>query len=321
MSASREMNEIINKAALQAAGVGIPGSILPPLDMVGMSIIWFKLIRGLSKASGHKVNLVYASKFALSLTSAASLYLGGSKLLGALLHLIPGAGTLTAVTINSIFNWVYTLRLGKMLADQFSQPGFNTGTLMMSVSGITGLLFALPRADEVSDAFHSLGQVFGFAEDHHAVAEMMTTYHGYMADVADVTADPLLHVHDGAANLLAGHPDATAYPDALAYGDATVPSPIRHISDIRFGEAQAHSSTAFAMSGLEDLLRASPAAQHEGMMNLYVAAQAHGQTDLAQKLLRAIEGKGDIAALITQAHQTLPPATLLQAKVTFSGGK
>ena len=60
-------DEIVNKAALKAGGLGVPGSFFPPVDIAGMSYIWIRLVLDISKASGHKVSGIYATKFILSI--------------------------------------------------------------------------------------------------------------------------------------------------------------------------------------------------------------------------------------------------------------
>ena len=155
---SYKNQQIVNNSALAAAGLGIPGIFLPGVDMVGVSAVWVKMMVDLAKESGHEVNLEFAGKVMSSVLAGAGLYMGGSKLLTTLLT-FTGVGAVPAAGLNAIFNWIYTLRLGKLLATQFSKPGFTPAMLMASAKGFTGLVFALPTLGEVGDAWHAVGHL------------------------------------------------------------------------------------------------------------------------------------------------------------------
>jgi uncharacterized protein (DUF697 family) len=162
MTDSRKAQEIIHNHALAAAGLGIPGSFIPMADMSGMAVIWGKMILELAAESRHAVDGAYATKLATSVVSGVTLYVGGSKAITWLLHFIlPGAGTLTVVAINALFNWIYTLRLGKLIAQHFEQPGFHPDTLWLAAKGFAALVFALPTLDEFKEAFGAIGHLLG----------------------------------------------------------------------------------------------------------------------------------------------------------------
>ncbi|MFP5265368.1 MAG: hypothetical protein ACLGJB_26070 [Blastocatellia bacterium] len=302
MTNSNQNEEIINRAALKAAGLGVPGSFFPPLDMAGMSYIWIKMMRDLSKASGHKVNFILATKFILSVTSGAAFYLGGSKLLGMLLHAIPGAGNVTAASTNAAFNWIYTLRLGKLLANQFSQPNFDSNTLIISASSIAGLIFAIPSSDEVSDAFHTIGDVLGW----HSHA-------GAVADLASSGGD----LADGAMNLL---PDASHADLSLGHSDlpmsAAAHHPLPHHADIPFGSSHPINATVGSGPSLEVLGNLQPAEQQEALSHIAQLAREHNMHDLADNAMRAMDGKVSVMSVLKDATK-LPLRDIAKISVKF----
>ena len=162
MTDSRKAQEIIHNHALAAAGLGIPGSFIPMADMGGMAVIWGKMILELADESGHAVDAAYGTKLATSVLSGVTLYIGGSKAMTWLLHFIlPGVGTLTAAAINAMFNWMYTLRLGKLIAKHFEQPGFHADSFLLVAKGFASLVFALPTLGEFKEAFEAIGHLLG----------------------------------------------------------------------------------------------------------------------------------------------------------------
>ena len=306
MADPNQSQEIINRAALKAAGLGIPGSFFPPLDMAGMAFIWIKLMKDLAKASGHKINFYLATKFILSVTSGASFYLGGSKLLNALLHAIPGAGTVTAASTNAAFNWIYTLRLGKLLASQFNQPTFDSRTLIVSASGIASLMFAIPTSDEVSDAFHTIGDVIGWHADAGAAAHIA----GSGGELAD-----------GAMNLLPHdtHPALTFDHTDIAMPVAAHP-PLPH-AEIPFGSSHLIEPTISSGPSLEGIIHLPLHEQHEALNHLAELAQAQNQPELASNARLVIAGKMDIASVLEESYQKLPLREITKFRLLFGANR
>ena len=157
MNKKEQLKKTIDKSANWAAGIGVPGSIFPPLDITAMGIVWIKMIISIAKISGHKVNWFFATKLVYSILAGSVLYIGGSKLINALLHAIPGAGNVTAAGANAIFNYVYTNRLGNLLVLQFSDPKFSKSSLMSMAKTIALGVFADISADEIELANSEIG--------------------------------------------------------------------------------------------------------------------------------------------------------------------
>ena len=157
MAIAPKYADIVTNAARWAGGIGVPGSVFPPLDIAAMSFIWIKMTRDISQRSGHKVNWYFASKLIYAISAGSLLYIGGSKLINALLHAIPGVGTVTAAGANAIFNYVYTNRLGNMLIAQFEKPTFDKESLFSMATNIATAVFVDVTADEVAEATSGLG--------------------------------------------------------------------------------------------------------------------------------------------------------------------
>lgn len=148
--------EIIGDHAFAAAALGVPGSFFPPADMVGMGVIWLQMFRNIADESGHEINGAFATKFIMSVTTSAALYVGGSKVATALLHLIPFAGNTTAAVTNAGFNYVYTERLGRFLVAQLNKPDVDFNSLFSAATAAIVMIFAFPTEDEVAMATASI---------------------------------------------------------------------------------------------------------------------------------------------------------------------
>lgn len=172
-----EYGTIVWGSATCAAGIGIPGSVCPPLDMTAMSIIWINMTIQIAKKSKHKVDLVWAGKLIWSIASGSVLYVGGSKLVNALLNAIPGAGTITAASANAIFNFIYTHRLGKMLVRQFSQSGFDKRLIMRTAASIGATVFAAINSDEVANAYSHISDHLGITTHTDALEHVANSAH------------------------------------------------------------------------------------------------------------------------------------------------
>lgn len=153
---NKRYKDIVNQSAGIAAGIGIPGSFFPPLDIAAMSIIWIRMTISLAAESGHRINWFFATKLIYSIVAGSILYVGGSKLINALLHAIPGAGTITAAGANSIFNYVYTNRLGTLLVIQFDSPNFTQKSLFSMTKTIALGVFANISANELTSAYSEM---------------------------------------------------------------------------------------------------------------------------------------------------------------------
>ena len=164
MAISVKSQQIVDDAAVSAALVGAPGALFAPLDLGGMGIIWYRLVRDLGKVSGHSMGWRYAGKLVLGLSTSAALYIGGSKLITNVIGWLGGVATVPAMALNSSFNYVYTKRLGRMVAEQFEQPGFHPRMLMASGLAAAGL-FDLPSPDDVETALFALGDAVGMDPD------------------------------------------------------------------------------------------------------------------------------------------------------------
>jgi uncharacterized protein (DUF697 family) len=156
MKNSQNYEEIIHESALAAGALGIPGSFFPPADMAGMAIIWFQMFTRIAEESGHEVDGAFAAKFVTSITTSAALYVGGSKLANALLHLIPFAGNTAAAVTNAGFNYIYTERLGRFLVGQFDRPDVDLASLIGAATTAVAIIFALPTNEEADIAQNSM---------------------------------------------------------------------------------------------------------------------------------------------------------------------
>lgn len=192
MSLPEKYGPIVSRAARRAGAAGIPGSVFGPLDITAMGAIWTKMTVDIAKESGHPVNWFFASKFIYSIAAGSALYLGGSKIMTSLIHLIPGAGTVTAAGTNAALNYAYTRMLGGRLVAQFDRSDFDLKSVALAAAGIGSAIFSLSAADEFFHAHAALDTVGG-ADLIHGVAanvDVGTDLTGHAAPLVSVPGDP-----------------------------------------------------------------------------------------------------------------------------------
>lgn len=144
----------IYTAALAAGGAGVPGAFIPALDVAAVGGTWATMLLVIAGDAGRTLDRNTALKFTTAVVTAGAAYIGGSKLLTYLLHLIPGVGTVGAVSVNCLLNFLYTMRLGRFAALQMEKADFDTGDFANMIPEITAMVFAMPSMMELKDAWH-----------------------------------------------------------------------------------------------------------------------------------------------------------------------
>lgn len=150
--AVKEMYRNIVKVATAAAGaVGVPGAFSFGLDVTALSAIWITMIISIADKSGHKVDKSFAGKLAAGLLAGVAAYIAGSKLAIGLLHLIPGAGTLAAIGVNSLLNALYTYKMGHALSNLFDKGGFDMSDVNWVAGNLMSVVLTVPTPSEIAD--------------------------------------------------------------------------------------------------------------------------------------------------------------------------
>jgi hypothetical protein len=124
MPIPQQYRPIIRNSVLGAGVIGVPGAFSAGLDVGAMGTLWTTMTVAIAKESGHEVDAAFASKLALATLSGVGSYLGGSKVATWAFHLIPGAGTVAAIALNTTGNAFYTYLLGCALVKMFDEEGF-----------------------------------------------------------------------------------------------------------------------------------------------------------------------------------------------------
>lgn len=142
----------IYTAAYAAAAAGIPGAFIPALDVGAISTAWVGMLLAIASNSNRHLDRNTALKFATGLLAGSAAYLGGSKLFTFALNFIPGIGTVAAVGINSLLNFLYTFRLGRFIALQMEKSEFDTEDWASMIPEVTALVFAMPSIMEMQES-------------------------------------------------------------------------------------------------------------------------------------------------------------------------
>ena len=105
----------------------------------------------LAQISGHPVDGTFATKLGMAVLSGTAGYVVGSKLAMKALHIIPGAGTLSAVGVTATLNGLFTLKLGRAIVNLFDKGEFDTQDYKAAGSSLIALVIALPTIDELRE--------------------------------------------------------------------------------------------------------------------------------------------------------------------------
>jgi hypothetical protein len=145
-------HEIYTTAYIAAAS-GTWGAFIPVMDTVYVSASWVIMIGSIAEKANRKLEKETVAKFVSGILAGSAAYLAGTKVLVFLLNAIPGLGTLGAVGINALLNFLYTIRLGRYIALAMEKPDFNTSDWANLIPEITSVVFGIPTVPEMQEAF------------------------------------------------------------------------------------------------------------------------------------------------------------------------
>ncbi|SDH01787.1 protein of unknown function [Sinosporangium album] len=155
MSLDPRYHDIVKRCMITAAGIGGAGVFLPVLDMAGIAAIWTGMVVSIANASGNPMSKATVGKVVSAAVSAVSGYYVGSKILtflaAPLLIAFPVAGVPAVLAVNVMLNGLFTYRLGKTCAADFSRPDFTAEDLGRLVGRIARLLVKVPLPSEVAE--------------------------------------------------------------------------------------------------------------------------------------------------------------------------
>ncbi|HXO27227.1 MAG TPA: hypothetical protein VOA80_07785 [Thermoanaerobaculia bacterium] len=151
MSVKTQYREIVRNGTLSAGAVGLPGAFSFGLDVSAMTGIWIAMMIAVADRSAHRSDRVFAAKVVASVLAGVGAYVGGSKIAVTLLHLIPGAGTLAAMGVNSGLNALFTYKFGHAISNLFDKGTFDGGDATAAAATVLTLVACLPNLDELSD--------------------------------------------------------------------------------------------------------------------------------------------------------------------------
>jgi|GEM_PF-3851775 len=114
-----DANSIIWKHTLRSTGIGVLP--LPIVDMVGISIVNRAMVKELSLLYGIAFDEVKTRSTIGALAGGVGAVAVGGALVGSVVKIIPGVGSLLGATSVSISSGATTYALGRVFTDQFSQ--------------------------------------------------------------------------------------------------------------------------------------------------------------------------------------------------------
>ncbi|MEV7803258.1 hypothetical protein AB0O28_09970 [Microbispora sp. NPDC088329] len=162
MTLDHRYQGIVKTAMISAAGVGTVGTFLPVVDLAGITTTWTTMVVAIARASGHPASTATVGKVVAAAVAGVSGYYAGSKMLSAvalpLIVAFPVVGVPSVVAVNVMLNGLFTYRLGKSCAADFSRPGFTADDLADLAARITQLLVKIPMPRELAEVKQLLFQ-------------------------------------------------------------------------------------------------------------------------------------------------------------------
>jgi hypothetical protein len=154
MSLDRKYHPIVQKAVVAATAAGPLGAFTGPFDMAAVGTIWTTMFLAMADKAAVKVDGEFAKKFVVTAGTGAAGYIGGCKLATMLFHLIPGAGTLTAMGVSSAINAIYTLKFAHGIGKLFEKREFGLVDAADAATVVLAVLCTMPRPAEFQEVFH-----------------------------------------------------------------------------------------------------------------------------------------------------------------------
>ena len=114
----QEMQATINRYAIGAAVIGVPGAFAAHADLGVLAFLWRKMIIELARQAGGKLDNAKAKKLALGVLSGVAKAYAGYKLANTYFAMT-GAGTVPAMAINSAANAYFTRQIGHAVGEVF----------------------------------------------------------------------------------------------------------------------------------------------------------------------------------------------------------
>ena len=151
MAVKQEYRQIVKTATITAGGIGVPGAFSFGVDVVALSGTWAVMILAIASKSGHEVDKPFAAKLTAGVAAGVGAYIVGSKVATQLLHLVPIAGTLAAIGINSSLNALYTYKVGSAVSVLFDKGGFEEADMADMMNGLLRVIATVPTRGEIAD--------------------------------------------------------------------------------------------------------------------------------------------------------------------------
>ena len=149
MAINAKYKQIVEEHSLAAAAAGVPGALLPGLDILSLTGIWTGIVIKISGKSGHDYRSeVLIKEFITSVLTGISLYVASSGAFIWLLNFIPGVGTLAAIGINAFINTLFTYRFGVYCANTFDRDTFDFEDMSALTQHVRASLLLFPTFSE-----------------------------------------------------------------------------------------------------------------------------------------------------------------------------
>ena len=134
----KKHHETTRVALIAAAGLGPLGAFTTVADVAAIAGVWTGCLVSIAYDEGIKLDKDAALKICKSSLLGMGGYYAGCKTATKFFHLIPGAGTLTAMGVSALANILFTYRFVLTLCSIFRNKGknFDADTLVENIVGM-----------------------------------------------------------------------------------------------------------------------------------------------------------------------------------------
>lgn len=150
MAVPEKFRKIVGGGTLAAGAVGLPGGLIPHVDVPVLLTIWATGAAMISDKAGYKTTKQQWQGLITTALGGVALYVAGSKLAAQAFKVVPVLGILASMGVNSALNAFFTYRFLRGVAkvyDNFDGEEINFALIKHSLTVFAPWLVASEFAD------------------------------------------------------------------------------------------------------------------------------------------------------------------------------
>ena len=149
MAIAYKYRSTVQAGVLAATALGPAGAFSGPADAAAIFSVWTTMFCSMVEESGHSMNRDFAVKLVSTVGTGVVGYYAGCKSATWLFHLIPGAGTLTAMGVSSAMNALFTYKFGTGVAKLLEQGELDLQDAAATATCLLALVCTMPTPEDI----------------------------------------------------------------------------------------------------------------------------------------------------------------------------